>query len=567
MKRIKRLLYLFLLLFIPTITNASNYEVKSYNIDVDINEKREYTYDESIEVYFNEYNTIVSKELIKEIQNIKVNTDYTMESRDTKIIKINSKKNLDNLYNYKYLYVDKETNPDIYEVKIENNFNSNLNNITFNVTFTEDFNKNNLEFYLNGKRIKDIDYEIKNNTVTGTLNNLKENEVLTIKIDYGKLYLNSTTLTGILAPIILAFISFLIWHIYGKDLKYNITRTPNISRNLSPLDVSLIYNGEATEKDAYYLLIHLANKGYIKIIENSNNDFTIKKGKEYDGKNYKEATFIKSLFRKTPSVTIADYLNIIIEKKQNNNKEYDKVIENDELNYRFQRATNNVLPLINNSEEKKRYFENKAEIKKYYLLLIVAIILILVTSLPFIEINKLYYLPLSVVFSIFSLYILTNFVNSIDRKSKYEKILLLTVLLVLMIIILLIPSFRRNRIYIIAFLIGVISVSFILFLYKYMPKRSIYGTKQYSKIASVKEFLTNLSNSELDNVLEINPNYLYDILPYSYLLESEDIVFKKLKEYNTKKPTWYILNGEYTPQKFNNSLNRLYENIKNKNEE
>lgn len=565
MKRIKRLLYLLVFLLIPSVVNASKYEVKNYNIDIEVSKDREYTYEEKIELSFSQYNSIIYKELPKEAKDFKVNADYTTENGN--IIKVNCRNNLENTYNYKYSYQEDEYSSDIYEVEIANTFDNELNNITFNLTLTEDFNRHNIEFYLNDKKIEDIKYEIKEKTISGEIKNLKEDDILTIKVDYGKIYLNTTTLIGIIVPVVLAFLSFLIWYIYGRDLKYPPAKTPNIPRNLSPLDVSLIYNGAATEKDVYCLLLHLANKGYIKIIEDQNNEFTIKKGKEYDGKNYIEASFIKALFKKSSTLSIVNYLNNSLPDSSKTKNQYDKEIKSDELNYRFQRAARNVLPLINDSEEKKKYYEPKAERKKYYLLFMVAVILILVTSLPFIEINKLYYLPLSVVFSIFSLYILISFINSINDKNKYQKILLLTILLIVMIVILLIPSFQRNRIYALAFLIGFMCVSFILLLFKYMPKRSIYGAKQFSKIAGVKEFLLYLNKKELNNVLEINPNYLYDILPYSYILGTEELVLKKIKEYGTKEPSWYTLNSDFTVHKFNNSLERLYENTKNQNEE
>ena len=131
----------------------------------------------------------------------------------------------------------------------------------------------------------------------------------------------------------------------------------------------------------------------------------------------------------------------------------------------------------------------------------------------------------------------------------------------------LLPTFRRNRVYILAFFIGCISVAFIMFLFKYMPKRTVHGTKQYAKIEGVKLFLNELNNKELDNVLELNENYLYDILPYSYIIESNHVVMKKLKEYNVNEPTWYDLNEEYSVQKFNNSLKRLRNILIKKDEE
>ena len=451
--------------------------------------------------------------------------------------------------------------------EIKNNFNEEINNSTFNVDLPEEINKNNLSFYINDKKISNIKYKINQNKVTFHYENLKKNDVISLKVNYGKLYFSTYTITAILIPILFSLFSLFIWYAYGKDLKYKVQKTPNISRKYNPLDVALIYKGEINKEDVLLTILHLANKGYIKITERTKNEFIIEKVKEYDGKNYKESTLLKSLFRKNTVTSLADYINIVSEKKNNNKNSYEKKISSDMLKECFNRTSNYILNIVNNEDEKNKYFDNKSENKKNYLLFMVTTILILVTSIPFIEINKLYYLPLSVLFSIFTLYILLKFVNNIDFKNKKQKLYFLIALAAITLIIMLLPTFRRNRVYILAFFIGCISVAFIMFLFKYMPKRTVHGTKQYAKIEGVKLFLNELNNKELDNVLELNENYLYDILPYSYIIESNHVVMKKLKEYNVKEPTWYDLNEEYSVQKFNNSLKRLRNILIKKDEE
>ena len=388
-----------------------------------------------------------------------------------------------------------------------------------------------------------------------------------LKVNYGKLYFSAYTVAAIIIPILFSLFSLFIWFAYGKDLKYKVKKTPNIGRRLNPLDVALIYKGEINKEDVLLTLFHLANKGYIKIIEKNKNEFVIEKTKEYDGKNYKESTLLKNLFRKNTVASLADYINIVSERKTNNKNNFEKIITNNMLKEHFNRAANSVLSIANNEDEKDKYFEKKSENKKNYLLFMVTTILILVTSIPFIEINKLYYLPLSVLFSIFTLYILLKFVNNVDLNNRKQKIYFLIALAAITSIIMLLPTFRRNRIYLLALFIGCASVAFIMFLFKYMPKRTINGTKQYAKIEGVKLFLNEFNNKELDNVLELNANYLYDILPYSYIIESNHIVMKKLKEYNVKEPLWYDLNEEYSVQKFNNSIKRLKTILVKKDEE
>lgn len=568
MKKPKYIFFILFMMLIPTITSASNFEVESYDITIDITKDRKYEYNENINIEFNEQNVQVKKELNAQVKDLKVNDDYSAETNDKKIIKFNSKNKEKATYTLDYNYQYKDYDKDIYEIDITNTYNGTLRNISFYITMEEDFNKKNVDVYLNGKKLKDIKYNLTNNKLEGKIKKLNKSDTLTIKIDYSKIYLTPTTAVATIVPVLLTVISGVLWFIYGKDLKYKRKKAYELPSNMNSLEIGLLLKGYTNEKDAFALLLELANKGYIKIVENDNNDYTIKRLKDYDGKNYKESVFIKSLFKKNTSVSLADYINIISErKKEKNNTELNKTIKNEELYSRFQRAKNIILPISNEVEEKNKYFEKTSERKKAYLILILATILMLLTSVPFIEINKLYLLPLSVIFSIVTLYVLMNFVEHKEFKLDKKSLVIFISLSIIILIIMLMPAFRRNRIYLITFLICVLCISAILFFYKYMPKRTLHGTKQYSKIDSFKTFIWANNKKDYEVILSKNENYLYDILAACYTLNLEKDVYQKMKEFEVNKPSWFELKENFTVQKFNNSVERLYKLLKEKKED
>lgn len=294
----KNYLLFVLLLLIPSLVFAnSKYEIKSYDTEITVN-KDDLIYHDVVEVDFKNELLIFSRELPKSIKDLKVSDDYIISSPYNKVVEISifdiGTKVID--YNYTNNYQKKDN--DIYELEIKNTFEDNLNNIKFTINLLSPVNKNNLEFYLNDQKIEDINYNIKDNKITGELSLLKENESLKIKINYGIIYLNNISIIAIIVPIILSLLCLLLWYIYGKDLRIPIEKVSKISNKFNPLDVSLISNGKVEESDTFYLLLSLANKGYIKIVENSNNDYTLIRDKKYDGKKYSEATFIKELFKK-----------------------------------------------------------------------------------------------------------------------------------------------------------------------------------------------------------------------------------------------------------------------------
>lgn len=560
MKRAKYvLIVLFFLLFIQTSVTAKSpdYDIESYNVEISVDKDLNYTYNENINLVFNKSNTIVTKTIPYEATDININKNYVIETNKDKLIKISSKNKTHDSYTYKYKIKKDKENDDIYIIEIDNNFNNDISKLDFILTYPSSFNKNNLTFYLNGKKVKDITYKINNQELTGSISNLKEDDKLLVIVDYGKIYVNSLTIITIVISILLSLFSYILWRIYGKDVKYTIEFEKNIPSKLNTIDVSLIEKGYLNNENAIYLLLDLANRGYLKISEEENNEFTITRIKDYDGSNYKEASFIRALFRKNMTVNISEYIEALNkESKTPYQKELDKKITKDNIKYRLIRAIKNVMSISKSNEEKNKYFETKSNNKKTYLLFSITIILVLITSIPFIEINKLYLLPISVLFSSISLFILINIVENVDLKKKNNKITILLLFAIIALIVLLTPSFKQNRIYFIAFLIGIMAVTFILFLYKYMPKRTIHGTRLYSKIEGLKKYLNEVSDKELKLVLKDNPNYLYDILPYSYILGIESVVFNKLKKLNIEEPKWYKIDN-FTYRKLFNSINRL----------
>lgn len=568
MKNIKYYILLLLLCLIPSFVNASNYKVKDYYISVIVDENRQYQYSENINLIFEQSDVLVTKELDISTKDIKVNKDILTETKDTKLIKINSKNASSDTYTLSYSIQEKDYDQDIYEINISNTYNSTLNNINFYITLPEDYNKNNLDFYINNKRVKNIEYEIKNGVIEGTLDKLSEDETLTIKVDYTKVYFTTTTAIATIVPIILTLISGLLWYIFGRDLKYKPSKNYDLPKDMSPLEIGLLSNGKAKEKDAFALLLYLANNGYVTIEETSNNNFVIKKTKNYDGKKYSVSIFFKSLFKKNAGITLTDYINVIQERKNDSRKlELEKEISSSELNRKFKRAVNMTLPIINDAEERDKYFEKTSDRKKMYLIIILATNLLLLTSVPFIEINKLFLLPISVVFSIITLYLLMSFVEEKDFKITRKKLITLMLLSMLILVLMLTPAFRRNRIYIITFLICLVCIGLILFFYKYMPKRTIYGTKQYAKLEGFKNFILSRNMNDFKILLSKQSNYFYDVLPYSYCININEEVFQIMKELKIQEPSWLKLKDDFTLQKLNNSLERLYKVLTTKNEE
>ncbi|MBQ4031168.1 MAG: DUF2207 domain-containing protein [Bacilli bacterium] len=558
----KKITYLLILLF-PLIVLASNdYDIEKYQIDVTVNKNHTYNYQEEIEVKFFGNEKYIVRNMNDQEHSFKVDKNYTIETNETSIAKLYSRYNADT-YTINYDIEAKEGKNNLYEFEIENNYDNDINSVTFNIELPNPVTVNNITIYNGNYDITElVDFTVKGNTVTGTYNKkIATDQSILVVVDYGKFYMSSATVICIVIPFILTVFSYLLWRLFGKDLPTRIEKTSKFSRNITPLHLALADHGKITDEDNYYMLLNLASKGYLTIVEEKE-EYYLKKNKEYRESNYTEALFFKTIFRAGESISLTEYLNIVSEKKDNKSKIYqaDRV-ESKYLKRKYKIASDTIKKYLEEQNEQEKYFEDKPEKIKNILLLMIALILVLITSLPFIEINTLSLLPLSVILSIFILYILIKFVKNVNVKSKKDKTSMFLALLLTILVVCLIPSFQRNIGFLIAFLVSLICSFIILVIYKYMPKRTIYGQGIYNKREGFINFINTITKEELDRIQELNENYLLEILPISYQLGVSDKVIDLLRKNNIPKPEWFIIPDKFNYTKLNKSILNLKEKL------
>ncbi len=556
----KKIVYLMILLF-PLLVFASNdYDIENFEINIETNKDHSYNYTEEVGVVFYGNERYIIRNLDENERDFKANKNYAIETNETSILKIYSK-NASDTYEIKYSIKEEKPKNNYYEFYLKNNYDSEVKGTKFTIKLPDSVNKNNVTF-MNGKYdITDlVDYSVKGNTITGTYNKtINSEKEIKVIIDYGRFYINSSTLVCIIVPIILTLFSGLLWLMFGKDLPKRIEKTAKFARNITPLHIALANHGEIRDEDNFYLLLHLASKGYLTITEEKN-EYYIKKNKDYKESNYVEALFFKTIFRAGESISLSEYLNIISEKRDNKKKIYQTDrIEPKYLKRKFKNASRAIKRYLEEQNEKDKYFEDKPEKIKSNLILMIALILILITSLPFVEINVLELLPLSVILSIAIFYILIKFVKNTIVKTKENKTVLAVTIGVMFTVLLLVPSFQRNLGFIIAFIVSLVCSIIILFIYKYMPKRTIYGQNIYNKTEGFKELINNITDEELDRLLELNENYLLDILPISYELGVSNKVIELLKKTKTKEPEWFKVPNKFNYSRLNTSILNLRE--------
>lgn len=99
-----------------------------------------------------------------------------------------------------------------------------------------------------------------------------------------------------------------------------------------------------------------------------------------------------------------------------------------------------------------------------------------------------------------------------------------------------------------SFLIGIIGTAFLSAILTMnfggkIKEKTEYGNKILGRVRGFKRFLEITEKRKLEMLLEENPSYFYDILPYTIVLGVSKIWADKFKDLSVEPPTWYRSNS------------------------
>ncbi len=567
-----------------SLASTSEYTIESYNIDMVVNENNTFDITERINVNFNVakhgiYRKIPLKNIVRrsdgtssinnvEITNIDVNEKYTV-SRDGmyRIIKIGDKSRTyigKHSYVIKYKYdigKDPLKNADeLYFNLIGDKWDARIDNITFKITMPKAFDKSLLGFSAGESGSSDstnISYKVEGNVITGAYSGkLYPGQALTVRLTLPEGYFlpknilkDNLFIVGTVS--ISIFISFLLWRKYGKN--ENIIERVEFypPEGLNSAELGTIYFGDPNNKTIISLLIHLANEGYLKIEElNSEKDkFKIIKLKEYDSENEYEKIFFDGLFN--PKDTLKEFLEIRqLTSTQNISEEEatKQVLERNkreevtesQLTCEFYLTIEKVKEKLNDIQ-KKVFINDTEKIQK--LIILINCFIWSITLYPVIieysEMFNIFFITAIILLIIFYCYFLCkNIVNNSKTSAKVFKSIAITILVGFLLLGTCLGINALAR-YLTTFIIGFIGNIIITLFAMNIPKRTPYGIEMLGRIRGFKNFLETVEKEKLEMLVQENPTYFYDILPYTYALGISNLWIKKFETIAIQEPNWY----------------------------
>ena len=487
---------------------------------------------------------------------------------------------------------------ELYFNLIGDEWDTSIDSVTFTITMPKEFDSSSLGFSSGTTGTTDssnVEYTVDGNVISGsTISTLNSGEALTVRLtlpeDYfvgENLILNTYAIIVISICIIFVLIAFLIWKKYGKDDEVIEIVQFYPPEGYNSAEIAYMYHGESTTEGSISLLIYLADKGYLKIEEretekiiSSGKGFKITKLKEYDGNNEEEKLFFNGLFKNQSKYDYGLAARIIkeakavgekisyaeaLEKSVKDEKDGGTQVTEDDLYNSFYTTLSKVKNNIT-KKFKSKVFENLTSKNNIILTIMITIILWLVIFK--VTFNYLAGDLSSIESTIYTVILVATYmlllepliIAIIKVRDKATKWIIFAIIIIIMACFAPVYSefmFELDTIEIAMFIIGIISIIILGIFMIIMPKRTKFGNEMLGKIRGFKRFLEMSEKEQLELLVRENPEYFYNILPYTYALGVSDTWMKQFETISIKEPDWYKSAGDFNTRKFNRSMTNI----------
>ena len=492
-----------------------------------------------------------------------------------------------------------------------------IKKVNFKITMPKEFDSRNMGIYagLKGTSITDnVIYQVEDKLITGFYNRtLQPNEGITIRLELPenyfkneKLSLNPLIYLLFVIPTVTVLLTYFLFKYSKKDNDFIETVEFYPPNNLNSLEVGYIYKGEIDNEDIISLLVYLASKGYLKIEETNKyivNNIELSRNNQNKNKKIKELQEKIRLeqLKDANSPKIKVYYNLL---EVYNNIDQGITYDIDELSKNIDKkiVVTKLKDYDGNNEYEKIFFEglfhpkvNKnektiEEIKDMFYFTInrikhkikrknkifkpgIKFLLRLINLLSFFSIYITLFFPLLdfSVDMVFFMFVFIGFIYivSLAIKKEFEIITFFDIVCYIIMIITYVNMAKNflnlniifiNKLYIVAIIYNIITI---YFTYKYYVNISIRNPKTeeiYVKIKSFRNFLEMVEKDKLEMLVMENPNYFYDILPYTYVLGLSDKWINKFEDIISNPPDWYK-SDNFDFKRFSSNLTNINKEV------
>lgn len=556
----------------------SGYTTKAFDVDVKVNKDYSYEFTETITVDFKSAKHGIYRK-IPIASNYKIK-DISVEGGDVKVTKdnyVNIRIGSPNSYVtgektyvirykiYNYTHSDKENN--IYVDVLPTEWETSIASSKITVSLPSDFKYTETKSYSGSYGTSTEDnskwsYDKANNTLSYENTDINYNSGVTLMVkapaDYwvgasSKAWSNVVN-AAVLILCLLGVIFLKLTRKKDADIVAPIMFNP--PEGITSAELGYLADGVVDKKDIASLYLYLASKGYIQIIEGPKKDITIKALASPEG----EPAFIKktynSIFGVKSSATVGSTVSIK-ESGKSIGESYDTIKSQLTDRYTGDKA------IISKTSDVKGLLATFIAAMGY-------ISSIVFSSYRAGSVDVAFYSAFSgggivAIFGIIILLIVWALIwllilHKLNDAYFYRKTLgagrLTSKIVIWMLIYYVYMSWLINVLHFVGKGEGALYVTFLLiaytivipFLLTNMQSRTEYNRKIYGEILGFKEFIETAELDRINELVESDPSYFYNVLPYAYVLGLTD---KWVHKFNTIKIPEHTGFSSYNATTFN----------------
>ncbi len=441
---------------------------------------------------------------------------------------------------------------EVYYNLIGTEWATTIDRVTFSVTLPKEFDASALGFSTGsfGSQGYDPDaltYQVDGRTVTGVFTQrLGFYQGLTMRLELPQGYFTFPDLRvtdwilfgGILALVAGAVILFLVFGIDEKPVKTVEFYAPE---GMTPSEVGYIIDGSVDNRDVLSLIIYWAHKGYLTIEDTGGNAFTLRKVKDLEpGAKPFETHMFKKLFKSGDETTSSDLKNT------------------------FYKTMESTRSMVRDSFENKarRIFTTASVGLKALMSVVTALPVMLTVGLVFYRstydfMETFFTTAILGGLVLLPVYFLIGTLRAwrgdkpATRVIKLVSFLLLCLLALVLFLVLTADSplpLLPVTAAVATVVLGLVTV--------FITKRTPQGVAWLGKVLGFRDFLELAERDKLVALVEQDPSYFYNILPYAWVLNVSDKWCRKFETIAIQPPEWYSGHGGmFHPVLFMSHLN------------
>ena len=531
----KIFLTLFVFLFFCSASFAESFYIKNYDVGLKVDNTKKVHVTETIDAFFTRKSHGIFRDIPApnaEVTNIEVSEkNKVTQSADKYSIQIGDANKYitgDHIYKISYDYRFLDNKNELYFNIIGTDWETNINRVSFKVEMPDKIEDEKTGLSIGRRGTEGFSegegqYKVTEKYVIGeTLRNLDPKEGITIRIEVPQGYFVTNFASKQNISLYLMLLSTLaciiLWFIYGKDEKPIPVVSFYPPEKMNALDVELAYNEGATTKGIVAMIVDLAQRGYLKITDNEDG-FVIEKAKIYDGSDNDERTLINAIFNGVKltateqhlkkSTTFYKAVEKIIEEK---NKERDKLYEPIDANKNIRKTMQYIIGFLG---VVVAFACASFSLWNIFQGLLIAGLYLLVQWFIFLCVEDIRNKTLAVIVS--NLIIIFPFY--IGFLAMFETMLYAYPICIL----------------------GYFCILLSTLCYDHMRKRSRQTLVTLGELEGLKKFIKTAEMNKLQMLVDENPQYFYNILPYAYIFDLSNKWIKKFE--NIVKPNYAWSSG------------------------